>query len=74
MTDIVLVVAQTLGGLQAVADSNSLQLLPGTARQFSGLETFSEPVMTSVGILRTGKSGFIAFAIDSDAVAPPALA
>lgn len=63
MSDIAIVVAETEAGLNAVASSSGLTLIEGTAQPFTGLETYSVPNLSSVGIIHTGKNGWIAFAM-----------
>lgn len=63
MSDIAIVVAETEAGLDAVAAISGLTVIDGTAQAFTGLETYSVSTLSSVGVIRTGKDGWIALAM-----------
>jgi hypothetical protein len=61
---VAILIAATKGGLQAVANaSGGLEIIEGTVQPFDGLETFSDPPLTSAGVIGTNKRGWIALAI-----------
>jgi hypothetical protein len=63
MTEITIVVAETKGGLQTVADAaGGLDIIPGTVQAFDGIETYTDVPMTPVSRIASGKSGWIALA------------
>ena len=62
MADIAIVVAANKAGLTAVAGSADLTIIEGTEQPFTGLETYSIPLLSSVGVIRTDRGGWIAFA------------
>ena len=62
MTEIAIVVAENKTALSAVAGLANLTIIAGTEQPFSGLETYSVPLLSGVGVIRTDRPGWIAFA------------
>ena len=63
MSDIAVILANTKGGLAAVADAaGGLQIIDGTVQSFDAVETYSDPKLTPAGSISSGKSGWIALA------------
>lgn len=63
METIAIVIAEDEPGLMAMAHASGLTVIDETVRAFDGLETFSYPTLSSVGVIRTGKRGWIALAM-----------
>jgi hypothetical protein len=62
MSDIVIVIAKTKGGLIAVLEGSGYNIIAGTERQFASLTTYSDGPSTSYGHIDTAESGWIALA------------
>lgn len=63
MAEITILVAETKGGLSAVAtEAGGLKIIPGTVQELDGIETYTDVPMTPVGRIATGKHGWIALA------------
>lgn len=63
MSDIAVILADTQGGLAAVADAaGGLQIIDGTVQRFDAIETYSDPMQTPASSISSGKPGWIALA------------
>jgi hypothetical protein len=66
MTDIVIIISETEGGLSANADLGALEIIEETRCQFSGLATFSDPPLTFLGNLGGSAEAWICLARPSE--------
>lgn len=62
MADLAVVIADTRGGLDAIAATSRLTLIPETVREFSSLTTFSTPGLTTASHIDTDQKGWVALA------------
>jgi hypothetical protein len=62
MPEIIIVVAQTEGGLIAVANDAEATLIAGSAHQFESLELYTGTGFDTIGDIDTDKKGWVAFA------------
>ncbi len=62
MKEMAVVIAETKGGLSAVAEQSGYEIIPDTERQFSSLTTCSDPTFDGAGHIDTPKAGWVALA------------
>ena len=62
MSEFVIVIAKTEGGLDAVIRGSGYKIIAGTKREFTSLTTFSDGPSTRFGNIDTGESGWMAIA------------
>jgi len=62
MSDIAIIVAESEGALDALANASNLQIIDGTRQPYSSLTTYTTPARRGVREIDTADGGWIAFA------------